>query len=187
MPEEAASTNAPRRSGIARIVRLLFAALFIAVLVRFFRGVDLGEQVRQFDWRFAVLSLLLSGAMVSISTWKWKVLLGQQGHALSFPHLLRVYFIGYYFSNFLPSNFGGDVVRSLYTGRRIGSQQRAAIAVFLERFTGLILLLVLVVNLRVRSIPKLLVMTLGTTIGCWLIFEKVLGIYLANGIWLNLG
>lgn len=53
--------------------------------------------------------------------------------------------------------------------------------------TPVVILLVMVVSLRVRSVPKLLGMSLGLTVGCWLIFEKLLGIYLANGIWLNLG
>lgn len=53
--------------------------------------------------------------------------------------------------------------------------------------TPAIVLIVMLVNLRVRSVPKLLGMSLGLTVGCWLIFEKVLGIYLANGTWLNLG
>ena len=142
---EELSSKKRRKKGWAWYLRLVFAGVFIAVLVGFVRQADLGAQVSQFDIRFAGLSLLLSVVMVSISTLKWKVLLGQQGHAVSFGYLMRVYFIGYYFSNFLPSNFGGDVVRSMYTGRRIGSQQRAAVAVFLERFTGLVLLLVLVV------------------------------------------
>jgi uncharacterized protein (TIRG00374 family) len=45
----------------------------------------------------------------------------------------------------LPSNIGGDVVRSYYAGREIGSQADAAVSVLLERLTGLAVLLVLVV------------------------------------------
>jgi uncharacterized protein (TIRG00374 family) len=44
----------------------------------------------------------------------------------------------------LPSNIGGDVVRSYYAGRALGSQQEAAVSVLLERLTGLTLLLMLV-------------------------------------------
>lgn len=53
--------------------------------------------------------------------------------------------------------------------------------------TPAIVLLAMILSLRVRSVPKLLGMSLGLTVGCWLIFEKVLGIHLANGIWVNLG
>ena len=50
-----------------------------------------------------------------------------------------------------------------------------------------VILIVMLINLRVISIKKLLGMALGLTFGCWLIFEKLLGIYLANGTWLNIG
>jgi len=71
--------------------------------------------------------------------------LQQQGRPVPFGTLMRVYFIGYFFSNLLPSNIGGDVVRSYYIGRRVGSQPQAAVSVFIERFSGILFLLVLTV------------------------------------------
>lgn len=53
--------------------------------------------------------------------------------------------------------------------------------------TPLMVLAVMLLNLRIRSPRRLLGMSLGLTIGCWLIFQKVLGIYLATGTWINLG
>jgi putative tricarboxylic transport membrane protein len=53
--------------------------------------------------------------------------------------------------------------------------------------TPVIVFLIILVNLRVRSLKTLLGMPLGLTLGAWLIFEKLLGIYLANGSWINLG
>ncbi|MCY4301970.1 MAG: tripartite tricarboxylate transporter TctB family protein [Aestuariivita sp.] len=53
--------------------------------------------------------------------------------------------------------------------------------------TPVIVLLIMLLNLRVRSIPKLASMSLGLTVSCWVIFEKLLGIYLANGTWINIG
>ncbi len=53
--------------------------------------------------------------------------------------------------------------------------------------TPIIVLLMMIVHLRVRSIPKLVALPFGLTAGCWVIFEKLLGIYLANGTWFNLG
>jgi len=53
--------------------------------------------------------------------------------------------------------------------------------------TPIIVLLAMAVSLRERSPVKLLGMSLGLTVGSWMLFEKVLGIYLANGTWLNLG
>lgn len=53
--------------------------------------------------------------------------------------------------------------------------------------TPVVVLVVMMVNLRIRSAKLLLGMSLGITLACWLIFEKALGIYLANGSWINLG
>ncbi|MHA6345384.1 tripartite tricarboxylate transporter TctB family protein [Roseivivax sp. CAU 1761] len=53
--------------------------------------------------------------------------------------------------------------------------------------TPLLVLAVMVVNLRDFSPKRILLTAGGITLGCWLIFEKGLGIYLANGIWINLG
>ncbi|MDA9012110.1 tripartite tricarboxylate transporter TctB family protein [Planktomarina temperata] len=53
--------------------------------------------------------------------------------------------------------------------------------------TPIVVLFVMIVNLRIRSAKMLLGMSIGITLLCWLIFEKALGIYLANGSWINLG
>ena len=53
--------------------------------------------------------------------------------------------------------------------------------------TPIIICIVMLINLRVRSFLKIFSMAIGLTIGCWMIFEKILGIYLANGIWVNIG
>lgn len=53
--------------------------------------------------------------------------------------------------------------------------------------TPILILLIMMINLQVRSLKKLLSTALGVTLGCWIVFEKLLGIYLANGSFINLG
>lgn len=53
--------------------------------------------------------------------------------------------------------------------------------------TPIVVFTVMALNLRIRSPKRLLGMSLGLTVGCWLIFQKVMGIYLATGTWINLG
>ncbi|MFT7522896.1 MAG: putative tricarboxylic transport membrane protein [Candidatus Paceibacteria bacterium] len=53
--------------------------------------------------------------------------------------------------------------------------------------TPIVVLFVMFVNLRIRSAKLLFGMSIGLTLACWLIFEKALGIYLANGSWINIG
>ena len=89
------------------------------------------------------LSLLASAVMIVSSCLKWQLMLQLQGARPGFPFLMRTYLIGYFFNVLLPSNIGGDVVRSYYAGQEVGDQYTAAVSVFLERFTGLVLLLLL--------------------------------------------
>ena len=53
--------------------------------------------------------------------------------------------------------------------------------------TPILVLFVMFVNLRVRSVKMFLGMSIGITLVCWLVFEKILGIYLANGWLINIG
>jgi len=91
---------------------------------------------------------------------------------------MRIYFIGYFFTSMLPSNIGGDVVRSFYAGRLVRSQSDAAAAVFVERFSGILVLLLLAVVsplLRPELYQRLLValpaggavLLLGMVVGMW--------------------
>ena len=79
--------------------------------------------------------------MVGVSCWKWSLLLRAQGIRLSAGYLLRTYFVGYFFTNFLPTGIGGDAVRALRVGQATGRRGASLLAVFFERFTGLIVLL----------------------------------------------
>ncbi len=53
--------------------------------------------------------------------------------------------------------------------------------------TPVAVFLVMIAGLRGQSALKIAGMSLGLTAGCWLIFEKLIGIYLANGTWINIG
>jgi uncharacterized protein (TIRG00374 family) len=92
---------------------------------------------------YLALSLATSVVMIVSSCLKWQLMLHLQGARPGFPYLMKTYLIGYFFNVLLPSNIGGDVVRSYYAGREVGDQYTAAVSVFLERFTGLVLLLLL--------------------------------------------
>lgn len=140
-------SSAPISKGLgkATLVKGLVALLFISAIAKVMQGQRPAEPFTRIDLLYVGLSVLLSFGMVALSCVKWRVLLGVCGHRLPFGAMMRFYFIGYFFSNLLPSSIGGDVVRSWYCGERIGNQADAAVSVFLERFTGLLMLLFLAV------------------------------------------
>ncbi len=116
---------------------------FIGLLAATLDMEELLAQARGADPVYLLACVLFSFLMVAASTWKWWYLLRKQGHPLPFRNLYRWYFIGYFYSNFLPSNVGGDVARAWLAGRRCGSGSAALISIFAERFTGSLVLLAL--------------------------------------------
>jgi hypothetical protein len=86
-----------------------------------------------------VLSLLMNW----ISAVKWFLLSRARGIRASMTRLTFLYLIGKFFGNFVPGMIGGDLSRSYLFGRYVGSHSMAAASIFLERFSGLLTLVVL--------------------------------------------
>ena len=57
-------------------------------------------------------------------------------------YFVKLYFIGSFFNNFLPTSIGGDAYKILKLGEKIDSKTDAFTATFLERFIGMIALLI---------------------------------------------
>jgi glycosyltransferase 2 family protein len=129
----------------AIIIKATFSVVFFMILFSVVQGKEFLLVISQIDTFFFTVSFLLLLVMIPSSCLKWKILLEQQGEGVDFLFLLRIYLIGYFFSNLMPSNIGGDLVRSYYVGRHIGSQSQAAVSVFIERFSGILLLLMLTI------------------------------------------
>jgi len=124
-------------------IRACVSAAFFVVLFAVVGTREFAVMLREVRPGYFVLNLALVAVMIPASCLKWRILLALQGERVPFGFLLKNYLVGYYFSNLLPSNVGGDVVRSYYVGRHIGSQSRCAVSVFLERVSGILFLLLL--------------------------------------------
>lgn len=91
------------------------------------------------------ISLALIIMLVSLlpRVLRWRVLLQAQGTQVPVRKLLSMYLIGDFFSNFLPSNIGGDSVRMVYLVRETEKRANAVASVLVERLCGLFTVLVL--------------------------------------------
>lgn len=103
---------------------------------------ELLDTLKQADPLFVFLAFCASLFQIWVGVVKWHVLLKSRGFHLSFGYLFKLYLVGAFFNNFLPSNVGGDVVRVYELGRRIGDATKALASVFVERFTGFIVLII---------------------------------------------
>ena len=82
--------------------------------------------------------------LIFVSVLKWQIFLKSLHLVNSFWSLYRYYIIGYFFSNFLPSNIGGDIVRLSLAAKGKDTYMASFVAVFMERFTGIIATLIFV-------------------------------------------
>ena len=135
---------ARRSRKVLKIAQLCLGAILIVLL---FSQEDRGWQAIELALGSSLPTLLvlvaLSLAMNWVSAMKWHLLSRARGLEVSLTRLTVLYLIGKFFSNFVPGMIGGDVSRSYLFGRYIGSQSTAAASIFLERFTGLLVLVLL--------------------------------------------
>ena len=133
-----------RRHLIFIIKLIVSVTLFVYISRRIDTG-NFRDLLRNADIFWVVFSLALTVGMISVSCWKWRILIGELRYKVTFVEMLKVYFIGYYFTNLLPTSIGGDVARSYLLGQKVGSHSASVVGVFLERGSGGLFLLLLVI------------------------------------------
>ncbi len=124
-------------------LRIALTLLALWFLLRQVGGQDLLAALR--GTRTTLLAgawmLFLFGIVVRVL--RWRALLRGLGLHPPFALLLKLYLVGGFFNSFLPSGFGGDVVRVLELGRDAESRAAALGTVLVDRLTGILSLLVM--------------------------------------------
>ncbi len=91
-------------------------------------------------WLLAVGIYVLT-QVVSSLRWQW--LAQPLGFRQSLDQFVGFYYIGMFFNLVLPTSVGGDVVRAWYLDGGSGRRMAAFLSVFVERLSGLMVLLVI--------------------------------------------
>lgn len=117
-------------------------ALVVVLLVVDLRGVlDSLSEIGVFD---LLLLLALSVLLILVSVLKWRAFLSRLGIEHSVWYLFQLYLVGYFVNLIMPSSLGGDLVRSLHAGAAV-DKVRAFSATMLERYTGLVAMVLMAV------------------------------------------
>jgi uncharacterized protein (TIRG00374 family) len=80
---------------------------------------------------------------ITISTYKWDLILRIHKIYFKFGALHKYYFIATFFNNFLPTSIGGDGYRIYKTLNNQTSKFCAVLAVFMERISGLVAIILI--------------------------------------------
>jgi len=115
---------------------LLYLVLYLS------RPQEIIAAIKDVSWGMALLAFGLHAFGFQFSALRWKLILDEYGADFSLPQLLRSLLVGSFFNLFLPTRFGGDVVRVSDT-RHIEQGATASLAVIVyERMSGIVALLV---------------------------------------------
>lgn len=126
---------------------------------------------------FVILSILLMFILNLSSSIKWYMLLLSRNIKIELWRVYAFYNIGRFFNLILPTSLGGDVVRIYQLGKYTGKNHTAAASVIVERFTGMLTLMIM------AAIAVVLNLKLFTQ--AWLSIALISGIVLISGLaWL---
>jgi hypothetical protein len=87
-----------------------------------------------------LLAILLQFGGVALSSYKWRIILSARDQQQPYKWLLNTYLAGQFANNFLPTGVGGDAVRAVQLGRKIGSYSQSSASIFVDRLTGFLAL-----------------------------------------------
>lgn len=106
---------------------------------------SLVNNIRLLDYRFVPLIILFLILNYVFSSIRWKNLLSiyEKTDHVTLRYLINLYFIGSFFNNFMPTSVGGDVFKIFKLGNKIDNKAHAFSATFMERFTGIVALLLI--------------------------------------------
>jgi uncharacterized protein (TIRG00374 family) len=161
-----------RRKTVFFLLKLVFGFGLLSYLVLFMaRPREIAAVMRAASTPMLLLAFSLHAFGMLFSALRWKLILDETGSDFSLAQLTRSLLVGSFFNLFLPTRFGGDVVRISDT-RRIEQGVTGSLAVVVyERMSGIVALLVFallasLLKIRfVRELPVLYISLLVSLLG----------------------
>ena len=157
-------------------------SISVALIYWILRGTELGEiwsAINAANLPLVFVAFLLHFIGFYISALRWRLLLKTQGVKSSVPFLFQSYMVSIFFSNFLPSIVGGDAIRVYDSWRLSKSKANALSVVFIDRFLGLLALMLfalcglLIVEQLTVSLPLLPLWVGGGFLGMLLVIWTI--------------
>ena len=130
-----------RRRTLLLLLKIVFSASVLALIIIYKAPVrDILGVLRTVDTGWLVAAFSLHAIGILVSAYRWQILARAQGDEIPLGYLMKSYLVGTFFNNFLPSSYGGDIVR-IWDGSRFSkSLVRSSAIVVVERATGIIVL-----------------------------------------------
>ena len=131
-----------RRRWVSNLLKVLISAGALGWVLSSIPLTEIVEAVKGADlWLLALAYLVFTLSLV-VRAGRWLILLRGLRSPVSFWRLVELYFVGSFFNSFLPSGFGGDVIRAAEVTRDVDAGAAVG-TVLVDRLTGLMVLFVM--------------------------------------------
>ena len=153
---------------------------------------ELWQQLRRLPPSLLLPAFLLTGVQVALSAWRWRFTAQRLGLRLPYDRAVREYYLASFLNQVLPGGVVGDVGRAWRHSQHADHKRGAVHAVVIERLSGQLALLLVVVAALWWLAPAsdlfpgepalwLLLISVGVMVAAWLIRRsRRAGHYLAN-------
>ncbi len=120
------------------LIQVLLSVTLLALLLSRVGLAEVVAILRNISWVWYIPALLLFLLNIVIRAYRWYILLHSIDDRPSFGRLLYLYFVGFFANNFIPTGFGGDVVKVVGLRQEYGRGTEALSSVMMDRITGLL-------------------------------------------------
>ena len=128
------------RKRLLDLAKVIVSLILIILLLREIGLQETLEKLLQVHPGYLLTALVVALLGVVVRAYRWQVLLSALRIEVPLGQLTALYFIGFLFTNVLPTGFGGDPIRMYELSRYTHRTAESAGTVLADRFFGLIVL-----------------------------------------------
>ena len=166
---------------------LLLLVIFLAGLFDADKRAELWNTLGNPNWLWLIICVIVGFLVNFSSAIKWCMLANAGGLKVGLFRTWAYYMVGMFYNLILPTSVGGDVVRAYEMGKYTKNQAMSLASVFVERYTGVVVLLLLsliavFINATAFNVPIITYSLLAFSVALaglgWLAFDgRSLGLF----------
>jgi len=127
---------------VQTVMKLALSGALLFYLIQKAQFAVICRTILSADVRYYLLAIAIYIAAQPIRMMRWRLLLQEKQVSISRTRLLTLCFIGTFFSGFLPTIVGGDVVRGYYAFKESNAHDVCFASILVERLCGLVIILI---------------------------------------------
>ena len=140
------SEKQQKTSYLSIFIRLGVAAVACWLIIGSVDIAELGQTFKRLSISSFLLALFVFVGGLSLIALRWWIFMRAQEIRIPLSMAIKLTYLGQFFTNFMPSAVGGDLVRAWYVSKHTDKKLQAALGVAVDRVIGLISTFILAIS-----------------------------------------